>query len=367
MDLPQQAGALLMFDRDNDNPQSRGGKNRAARLTPEQRSEIARRAGNARWARFDVPPGTKLPKAVAAGILRLGAAELQCAVLDDEANTRVLSQADFLQALGRTRTPTSAPEAIADLPVFLRAKNLEPFISNELVRSSTPIIFETEKGGGAGGNRGLGYRAQLLPDVCWVYHNAQMAGKLLPSQEHVGAQCMVLLRALTNVAIDALVDEATGWQYQRERDDLQKLLAAYISSELMPWTERFPREFYREMFRLWNWPWPPAKADKGAPQGPRYAGKLTNKLVYDQLPPGVADGLKDKTPPNENWQRRNRLHQWLSDDIGQPHLEKQVAVATNIMKVCDDKDEFMAKFERAFPNTFEKSKQLSLLRKLEGE
>lgn len=39
-------------------------------------------------------------------------------------------------------------EAIANLPVFLRARNLEPFISSELVRSSTPIIFETEKGDG---------------------------------------------------------------------------------------------------------------------------------------------------------------------------------------------------------------------------
>jgi hypothetical protein len=193
-----------------------------------------------------------------------------------------------------------------------------------------------------------------------------MAGKLLPSQEHVGEQSTTLLRALTNVAIDALVDEATGWQYLREKDDLQKLLAAYISSELMPWTERFPREFYKEMFRLWNWPWPPANAEKGAPQGPRYAGKLTNKLVYDQLPPGVAEALKAKTPPDENWQRKDRLHQWLSGEIGQPHLEKQVAVATNIMKVCDDREEFMSKFERAFPDTFERAKQLSMLKKMES-
>lgn len=350
----------------NETPQSRGGKKRAANLTPEQRREIASKAGNARWGKFAVIPGQKLPKAVVSGTLRLGSAQLQCAVLDDISNTRVLSQAGFLEAIGRTRTPNSAPDAIADLPVFLRARNLEPFISSDLARSSTPIIFETEKGGGAGGYRGLGYRAQLLPDVCWVYHNAQIAGKLLPSQVHVAEQCTVLLRALTNVAIDALVDEATGWQYLREKDDLQKLLAAYMSSELMPWTERFPREFYKEMFRLWNWPWPPANSDRGGPQGPRYAGKLTNKLVYDQLPPGVADGLKNKTPPDENWQRKDRLHQWLSEEIGQPHLEKQVAVATNIMKVCDDKDEFMTKFERAFPNTFEKARQLSFHKKMDG-
>ncbi|QQO20106.1 P63C domain-containing protein [Bradyrhizobium diazoefficiens] len=350
----------------DDNPQRRGGNKRAANLTPEQRREIASKAGNARWSKFAIEPGQKLLKSVASGILNLGSAQLECAVLDDENHTRVLTQAGFLTALDRAPKPNSGGGgAVANLPVFLQAKNLESFISKELEWSSTPIVFEASKGGGLSG-RSLGYRAQLLPDVCWVYHNAQIAGKLLPSQMHVAEKCTALLRALTNVAIDALVDEATGWQYLREKDDLQKLLAAYMSSELMPWTERFPREFYKEMFRLWNWQWPPANSDKGGPQGPRYAGKLTNKLVYDQLPPGVADGLKNKTPADANWQRKDRLHQWLNEEIGQPHLEKQVAVATNIMKVCDDKDEFMMKFERAFPNTFERGRQLSFHKKLSG-
>jgi len=340
-------------------PQSKGGRSRAERLTPEQRSEIASRGAATRWSRFSVPEGQKINKAVAAGTLRLGEVSLQCAVLDDEKNTRVLTQAGFLSALGRAPKPTSSDPLVVNLPSFLQAKNLESFISKDLSWSSTPIIFEAEKGGGLGG-RSLGYRAQLLPDVCWVYHNAHIAGKILPSQKHIAEKCTVLLRALTNVAIDALVDEATGWQYRREKDDLQKLLSAYISSELLPWAERFPRDFYKEMFRLWGWQWPPANGDKGGPLGPRYAGKLTNKLVYDQLPPPVTAELKEKSPPNEKWQRRDRIHQFLTEEIGQPHLEKQVAVSTNIMKVCDDKEEFLRKFERAFPGTFEKGRQLPL-------
>lgn len=82
------------------------------------------------------------------GILPLG--DIPCAVLDDSGNTRVLIQAGFLTAIGRFATPKSVQdEALVNLPTFLRAKNLEPFISNELMRSSAPIIFETEKGGGA--------------------------------------------------------------------------------------------------------------------------------------------------------------------------------------------------------------------------
>ncbi|MGE0610830.1 MAG: P63C domain-containing protein, partial [Hyphomicrobiales bacterium] len=84
-------------------------------------------------------------------------------------------------------------------------------------------------------------------------------------------------------------------------------------------------------------------------------------------PAGVRQELEALNPADENWQRRNRHHQHLTEGIGQPHLEKQVAVATNIMKVCDDKEEFMEKFERAFPGTFSRGRQLNFIRSLEKQ
>ncbi|WP_162238954.1 P63C domain-containing protein [Methylobacterium sp. Leaf85] len=345
-------------------PQSKGGTARSEKLTPEERSRIAREAAEKRWQKFEPADGMAVQKAAVTGVLQIGTAHLQCAVLDDEHNTRIFTQSGFLTALGRFPTPKSArTEVLANLPAFLRAKNLEPFISNELVSSSTPLVFEAAWGGGHKG-RSLGFKAQLLPEVCWVYHNAERAGVLVPSQKHVADQCTVLLRGLTNVAIDALVDEATGWQYIRERDELQKLLSAYVSAELLPWAAAFPDEYYKEMFRLWNWQWPPNGYTTGSPKGPRYAGKITNKIIYDQLPPGVSDELKSKAPTDSNWQRRIRLWKHLTADIGNPHLEKQLAVATNIMKVCDDKEEFQQKYERAFPGSFPKARQLSFSRKL---
>lgn len=345
-------------------PQSQGGVARSAKLTPEQRSAIAREAAATRWQKLEPIAGQKIAKAAVTGILKIGEASLQCAVLEDENNTRIFTQSGFLTALGRFPTPPSARSQVLDqLPAFLRARNLEPFISNGLACSSTPIVFEAAWGGGRGG-RSLGFPARLLPEVCWVYHNAERAGALVPAQKHIADQCTILLRGLTNVAIDALVDEATGWQYIRERNELQKLLSAYVSEELLPWAAAFPDEYYEEMFRLWKWEWPPKGYTKGSPKGPRYAGKLTNKLIYDQLPEGVADELKSKAPPDDNWQGRIRLWKHLTPDIGNAHLEKQLAVATNIMKVCDDKEEFQQKYEKAFPGTFDKARQLSFSRKL---
>jgi hypothetical protein len=69
-----------------------------------------------------------------------------------------------------------------------------------------------------------------------------------------------------------------------------------------------------------------------------------------------------KAPPDTKWQRRDRLHQPLSQTIGQPHLEKQVAIVTNLMKICNDEEVFLEKFEKAFKRTFPKARQLNLFR-----
>jgi hypothetical protein len=42
-----------------------------------------------------------------------------------------------------------------------------------------------------------------------------------------------------------LIDEATGYQSDREKDALQALLSQYIAEEFLPWTLRFPREYYQ--------------------------------------------------------------------------------------------------------------------------
>src|SRR3712207_2920975 len=80
-----------------DNPiASLGGKASAEKLTQAERSERARQAAEARWA-------ADLPQATHAGVLRLGTAEIQCAVL--EGGRRVLTQETFLLAIGRSARP----------------------------------------------------------------------------------------------------------------------------------------------------------------------------------------------------------------------------------------------------------------------
>lgn len=331
---------------DDDNAQKKGGLARAEKLTPAERSEIARQGAQARWQKLYVPEGTRIPKAIASGVLNLGG--IPCAVLDDTDNTRVLTQAGFLEALGRTRTPTSAPQTdaddpIANLPVFLRAKNLEPFISNDLVRSSTPIIFETDRGGGMAGNKALGYKAQLLPHVCWVYQEAKMAGRILPSQQHIAEACTRLLKGLTNLAIDALVDEATGYQDIRTKDALAKLLEKYVSADALPWVKTFDAEFYREMFRLHGYAYDPTSVKR-----PLVFAKRTED-IYDRLAPGVRQELQRLVKRGPSGRPSAKLFQHLTEEEGYKHLADHLKGIKAIMRASKNIKEYKELVQRAYP------------------
>jgi hypothetical protein len=59
-----------------------------------------------------------------------------------------------------------------------------------------------------------------------------------------------LLRAFATVGIIALVDEATGYQEVRKRNELQQILEAYLKDEFAPWTKKFPDEYYKHLLRL---------------------------------------------------------------------------------------------------------------------
>ena len=289
----------------------------------------------------------KIPKATHEGELQIGNIIIPCAVLED--GTRLITQTGFLSAMGRSiRPPAGQGASFEGVPPFLSAKNLKAFIPMSLVRSMAPVIYKPLKGGFRG--QGYGFKGELFPLVCRVYVEARNGGaKLTGQQIKIAEQCQMLLNALQSVAIDALIDEATGYQYVRPKDELRKLLELYVSKELLPWAERFPEEFYQEMFRLRGWQFDGGDYKRKGPQGPRYAGKLTNQLVYDRLPFGVREELQRINPADEKGRRKSHHHRYLTGELGQPHLEKHVAVVTALMRVSPNWRAFIRLFNRNFP------------------
>ncbi len=283
-----------------------------------------------------------LPHAVYNGMVDIADFKIRCYNLNT--GERVLSREGILRALGRTGNPKYKEEVedgtdvqLFQTPVFLRAENLKPFISNDLITSSQPIVFETD-----GKRKAYGYRAELLPQICYVYVDAEKAGVLSPKQKIVAERCHILIRGFATVGIIALVDEATGYQYTREKDELQKILKAYISPELLPWQKRFPDVFYKELFRLNGWDF----TVNGIKNRPGVIGTWTKKLVYEQLPKGVLDKLKEITPKSESGNYTHRLHQSLTIDVGEPNLTAQINQVVTLFLLSDNMEDMWGKFRK---------------------
>lgn len=294
----------------------------------------------------------ELPVAEYPGELIIAGRRLACAVLNTR--KRVLTQQTFLQALGRSERPKGGTGTrrlsggSEGLPPFLSAANLAPFISDELRQSATPIVFRNKQGG-----RGVGYDAMVLPNVCEVYlaardaHLESLERNGPPVLQHMQADvvraCDLLMRGLARVGIIALVDQATGFDEQRTKDELTRILEAYIAAELMPWTRRFPDEFFRQVFKLHGWNYEP-----GSTRRPQYVGCFINHYVYRQLPDGVLDELRRRNPVMQSGYRRHK-HTQLLADTGNEHLDRQITAVTTIMRIADDKNQFKHLFAKAYP------------------
>jgi hypothetical protein len=322
--------------------QSLGGKARANKLTPEERSAIAVKAAESRWDKVaDAKGDMRLPKANHIGELKIGDLSIPCAVLED--GTRVITQRGMFVALGMNKNPSKGQVAIDDRPGFISADNLTPFISEELKRSWTPIPFRLPKGaGGYRGNIAFGYRAQILPMVCHAYEDLKESGGLHKSQKHVAAVAKIVERGFSVVGIVALVDEATGYQDVRDRLALQEILRQYISGALYEWTKTFPLEFYKEIFRLKGWEWKDGKM-------PGVVGTYTKDLVYSRLAPNVLDELERLNPPNEAGHRKFRHHQYLTREVGHPALSRRLYELVGMARASETWDRYYRLVDRTFP------------------
>lgn len=315
-----------------------GGHARAANMTPEERSEVARLAAAGRWA-------ANVPRSTHSGVLHLGAHELDCYVLED--STRILSTRGIMKSLGRGWRGRKYPGT--ELPVFVEAKNLKPFIDNNLSLVLSPVHFRTEKG-----SRAEGFRAEALPAVCDIYLRAREAEVLTAQQGVIARNCEILVRALAKVGIVALVDEATGFQEVRDRLALQKILERYLREEYAAWAKRFPDEFYWQIFRLRGWPWKGMKVNR-----PQVVATYTKDLVYSRLAPGILAELERRNPVSERGSRRTKHHQYLTDDVGHPALGRHLHAVIGLMRASETWSQMLKLVNRAFPR-IDESQQMDL-------
>lgn len=310
-----------------------GGVASRAKLTPEERSESARKAALAKSAY------AKLPKATHGSIdhpLRIGDIEISCYVLED--GTRVLSQNALQTSIGMSLSGgVNGEQRIVGLLTKIEEKGV--IINDLAARIKSPILFRPPHGG----NAAYGFEATVLADICEALLVARGLGNVLtPSQIKYADQAEILIRGFARVGIIALVDEATGYQKDRAKDALAKILEAYVAKELQPWMRTFPSDYYEQLFRLYNIPFPPEK-----PQWrPSFIGKITNNVVYERLAPDLLPELKLAASKAE---RKTRLHQWLTSEMGHPKLREHLSSIVTLLKISNSPEQFKQLVDQAHP------------------
>ena len=185
-----------------------------------------------------------------------------------------------------------------------------------------------------------GLTADVWIEVCQGFvsaleaHTVPESGVRLTSRQiEMAIMASMFLSACAKVGLDALIDEATGYQYERAQDALEVKLRAYLETEMRKWESTFPEELWKEFGRLTGW-------TRSVTKRPKYWGKLVMELVYEYLDKDVADWLRENAPKPTKGQN---YHQWLSSQYGLKKLVEHIWKLIGIAKTCQNMSELKDK------------------------
>jgi hypothetical protein len=186
-----------------------------------------------------------------------------------------------------------------------------------------------------------GLEAETFVEICRAYVAAWQANDLeSDAQRAIAMRAAMFLGACAKVGLIALIDEATGYQYDRPIDALELKLRLFLSEEIRRWEKTFPDELWKQFGRLTNW--------KGAlHQRPKYWGKLVMELIYEYLDPDVAQWLRENAPKPMHGQN---YHQWLTEQYGLRRLIEHIWKVIGVASTCDTIEELRQKMEELYGN-----------------
>ena len=222
---------------------------RANSLTPEQKSDIARKGGLAKKAKFEA---NRPLIAIRKGNFKDDFGfDAECYVLNDEMKTAVMSQRGIGDALLLTGGGGTAFQR------FTNGKNIREYLGPELLNKiENPIQFQRFTGGpdlakdSAKNALSFGYQASLLIDVCQAIVKANNDGKLQHNQADLAKQASIILGATAKLGIQTLVYKLAG--YDSTKEEVIAAFKAFVQEEAKKYEKEFPPELYLEWARLYG-------------------------------------------------------------------------------------------------------------------
>lgn len=300
---------------------AKGGVARAAKLSPERRSEIARKAALSRHN------GNRMLRATHKGnFIDDFGIDVECYVLADDAKTAVISQRGMALALG-------LGDGGSRLPMFMQRVTIAPYVGHELrEKLENPLIFQPPiLGANQPATTVHGYDVTILIDVCKAVLAAKADGNLLRRQEHIARQAQIIVNASAKSGIQGLVYKLAG--YDASREEVVAAFKFFVREEAREYEKEFPDMLYSEWYRLYQLP----KPERNKPWKFK---SLTVDHVYHPLARSygrvhqLAQAHRDASG-----ERGKKLHQFLSD-VGVKALRTHLGQLLGIARISKSREEY---------------------------
>lgn len=131
-----------------------------------------------------------------------------------------------------------------------------------------------------------------------------------------------------------------------------KEILAYIDGKIRDYGIKFRQEFYKEIFRLKGWVIPDSGVIKEKPQ---IVAVYTALYIYGRFPKEILTELQDSNKFNDEMGQRMYKHFNLLTPDGVIKLEKFINDSIDIMKKCQNWDEFVREHAKAYGKPFQTS------------
>lgn len=189
------------------------------------------------------------------------------------------------------------------------------------------------------------YPETLLVDFANLIISLRRARALDESWSVYAENCERLLQGLAKTGLTALIDDATG--YNPQKDEYRRLFEEFISQSSSKWVKEFPDSFFEGVYKVYH-------LEKKGRNHPQFFAWFINKYVYWPLANSrgaILESLRERNPIIRHQGRKCRLHQFLTAEVGKPALREHLLRVGVLLQVSNDKGAFLRNFKKAFPHS----------------
>ena len=255
------------------------------------------------------------------GLVTLGGYELSAYVITDGKSVeRVLSARAVVGALTSENAEKTSGAKYGNLDRLL--SRLQP----ELAAKAAESNFEFDSPTGPA----HGYRSAVLADICDAYVAAALEGKLRASQRHLARNAHAISSALARVGLDALIDEATGYQSQVKAGERKHAIERYLRDQAVRYERLLCDSLIGELCRLHGY-----AHDRAKP--PRFVVGFVGQVYADILGPDLHAELQQRSG-------QRREHSWLKPDVV-TMLVAKLEVVEALARTSLTKADFRSRYE----------------------